>query len=61
LRIHISAAQEHKIIFSYPPQQEGGNQASEDSKASLPVAISLDEDEVEQETEFMESPMASVS
>jgi hypothetical protein len=63
LHAHTSSAQGHKVIFSYPPQPEGGNQASEDSKTSLPAATSLDkdDDEVEQEIEFVESPTASAS
>jgi hypothetical protein len=53
--------QGHKAVFSYPPQPEGGGQASEDSKASLPAATSQDKDEeeVDQETELVESPTAS--
>jgi hypothetical protein len=63
LHAHIFSTQGHKVIFSYPPQPEGGNQASEDSKTSLPAATSLDEDddEVEQEIECMDSPTASTS
>jgi hypothetical protein len=63
LHTHTFCKQGHKVIFSYPPQPEGGAQASEDSKTSLPAATSVDEDddEVEQDTEFVESPMASAS
>lgn len=53
----------HKAVFIYPPQPEGGGQASEDSKASLPAVTSQEEDEeeVDQEMELMESPTASIS